>query len=195
MEFSSSSFIILVHLPQYHIGSFLMVSTTFCTASQPSLVKYFLNDWISTFSSIQQAVTLSGSTSTPSSLINPFWVRAISASSGSTNHCRITIACCLKHYYTEHVGMIPLSLSTGNFFKNGVDFSDFFYFFGSPMTVLSAPFGLPLFFNLGGNVTSWNPVRFACNSLEIQSSQNSVLPWFSVPSTVTSFSAQTSEQN
>ena len=189
MEFSSSSIILLVHLPQYHIGSFLMASTTFCIASHPSVVKYFLHDWMSTFSSIQQAVTLSGSTSTPSSLINPFRVRAISASSGSTNHCRITIACCLKHYYTEHVGMIPLSLSTGSFFKNGMDLWDFFFFFSGPMIVFSAPFGLPLSL---GNVTSWNSVRFTCKLSEIQSSHNSVLPWFSLSSTVTSFSAQTS---
>ena len=62
--------------------------------------------------------------------------------------------------------MIPLSLSTGNFFKNGIDLSDFFFFFGSPMTVLSAPLGLPLFFNLGGNVTSRNSVGLHANSQE-----------------------------
>ena len=53
-----------------------------------------------------------------------------------------------------HISCSPLPLSSGNFFKNGTGLSNLFFFLDNPITVFSAPFGLPLFFSLGGSVTS-----------------------------------------
>ena len=64
---------------------------------------------------------------------------------------------CMIYVYQirSHVrSSLPRSLSSGNFFKNGTGLSNLFFFLGNPITVFSAPFGRPRFFNLGGSVTS-----------------------------------------
>ena len=96
-EFSSSSFIVLVHLPQYHTVLFFTASTTCNNAFQPSLVKYFWIFLIQTLSSKHDAETHSGLASTSSSSIS-FPFSADSATLASTNHFNITIMASVGNY-------------------------------------------------------------------------------------------------
>ena len=76
---------------------------------------------------------------------------------GSTNQSKITIKYQLIVKNAVR-GDIPFSLSIGGFFKKVRGLFSFRFLLGRPITVFSAPLGLPLFIILGGSLTLSRPV-------------------------------------
>ena len=120
--------------------------TTLFTAIHASLLQYFAVLSKYTFLSKQEPEIFSGQISTSSSctILSPFTASA--AISGSTNYAIITEITIYK-LVKKTIIKVPFSFSLGVFLRNGTGLFSWlhFLFLGNPITVLSAPLGLPCF--------------------------------------------------